>query len=146
MSDHTYDDTLRAFDALPPGLAFVLVSGEGACLSAAQSFAEFASGLNWHIDAEELTLFPAFEQSTGVLQGPTTVLRQEHLRIRRGMDEVAGGLRAGDRAAAEQAIGALTELLADHNIREEQVLYPMTDRAVQDARERDDLADRIQAT
>lgn len=213
MSDQTYDDTLRAFDALQPGQVLAMsgddlkpllrrlqaerphafdwsvleagpagsrveirrrvtdasgtvseflgddhqrldeilaevtrLVGEGALPSAEQAFAVFACGLNWHIDAEETTLFPTFEQKTGMVQGPTTVMRREHVLIRRQMDEVAGGLKVGDRAATEQAIRVLTDLLADHNIKEERMLYPMADRAMQDARERDDLVNRIQAT
>lgn len=214
MTDQSYDDTLRAFDALQPDQVFVLASdgdprpvlrrlqsdrprqfewsvleagparyrieirrrdaavprdvseflgwdhrrlagiltevtrlvGNGAHADAAPLFAEFACGLNWHIDAEEITLFPAFEQKTGVLEGPTTVLRDEHRQIRSRMDEVAGALKAGDAAAAGRAIAALDDILGEHNDKEEQVLYPMTDHAMVDGQERDELVNRIQIT
>lgn len=118
----------------------------GAHADAARSFAEFACGLNWHIDAEETTLFPTFEQKTGILDGPTTVLREEHRLIRRRMDEVADALKANDGAAIGRAISALDDILGEHNIKEEQVLYPMTDRAMTNAQERDELVNRIQIT
>lgn len=214
MTDHTYDDTLRAFDALQSGQVFVMASdddprpvlgrlqserprqfewsvleagparyrieirrrdaavprdvseflgsdhhrlagiltevtrlvGNGAHADAAPLFAEFACGLNWHIDAEEITLFPAFEQKTGVLEGPTPVLRDEHRQIRSRMDEVADALKAGDAAAAGRAITALDDILGEHNYKEEQVLYPMTDHAMVDGQERDELVNRIQIT
>lgn len=119
---------------------------EGACQDAARSFAEFACGLNWHINAEETTLFPAFEQKTGIVDGPTTVLRDEHRLIRRWMDEVTAALEASDPAATERAITGLEDILGEHNIKEEQVLYPMTDGAMANGRERDDLVNRIQVT
>ncbi|MDO8678167.1 MAG: hemerythrin domain-containing protein [Acidobacteriota bacterium] len=115
-----------------------------ACQDAARSFAEFACGLNWHINAEETTLFPAFEQTIGIVDGPTTVLREEHRLIRRWMDEVSAALN--DPTAAERAITGLEEILSEHNIKEEQVLYPMTDGALAGGRERDDLVNRIQVT
>lgn len=120
--------------------------GEGAHQDAARSFAEFACGLNWHIDAEENTLFPTFEEKTGILEGPTRVLRDEHRLIQRRMGEVAEALKAGDCAAAGRAIIALENVLGDHNVKEEQILYPMTDRAMADAQERDALVARIQTT
>ncbi|MDP2320483.1 MAG: hemerythrin domain-containing protein [Acidobacteriota bacterium] len=119
---------------------------DGTCQDAARSFAEFACGLNWHINAEESTLFPAFEQKTGIVEGPTTVLREEHRLIRRWMDEVTAALKASDPAAAGRAITGLEEILGEHNVKEEQVLYPMTDGAMADGRERDDLVNRIQVT
>lgn len=214
VTEHTYDDTLRAFDALQPGQVFVMASagdprpvlrrlqserprqfewsvleagparyrieirrrartgprgvseylgwdhdrlacilsevtrlvGDGAHADAARVFAEFACGLNWHIDAEEITLFPAFEQKTGILEGPTAVLRDDHRQIRRRMAEVADHLKAGDAAAAGRAITALDDILGQHNIMEEQVLYPLTDQAMADRQERDDLVTRIQIT
>jgi uncharacterized protein (DUF2249 family)/hemerythrin-like domain-containing protein len=119
---------------------------EGAHQDAARPFAEFACGLNWHIDAEEMTLFPAFEEKTGMRDGPTAVLREEHRLIRLRMNEITNALRAGNVPAIERAIGALGDALDDHNIKEEQVLYPMTDRAMTDAEERDQLVNRIQVT
>lgn len=120
--------------------------GEGAHSEAAPIFAEFACGLSWHIDAEETTVFPMFEERTGITEGPTTVLREEHRLIRLQMDTVTGALRAGDRAAAALALSALEDTLDEHNLKEEQVLYPMTDGAMTDAAERDALVDRIQLT
>lgn len=214
VTEHTYDDTLRAFDALQPGQVFVLASdgdprpvlrrlqserprqfewsvleagparyrieirrrnaavprdvseflgwdhhrlagilaevsrlvGNGAHADAPPLFAEFACGLNWHIDAEEITLFPAFEEKTGIFEGPTAVLRDEHRQIRRTMDEVADALRASDVAAAARAISALDDILGEHNIKEEQILYPMTDQAMVDGQARDELVNRIQIT
>lgn len=119
---------------------------EGAQQDASRSFAEFSCGLNWHIDAEEMTLFPAFEEKTGIRDGPTRVLRVDHRLIRFRMDEVTSALAAGDAAAIERAIAALGDALDDHNVMEERVFYPLADQAMTDAEERDELVSRIQVT
>ena len=108
-------------------------------------FSEFACGLGRHIDAEETILFPAFETLTGHAGGPTTVMRAEHVRIRAGMGTVAGELAAQNAAGARRAIAALIEVLSVHNMKEEEVLYPMTDEAAGGPREQDDLVKRLQA-
>ena len=35
-----------------------------------------------HFCAEEQVLFPAFEEQTGMLTGPTQVMRSEHMQLR----------------------------------------------------------------
>ncbi|MBI2834906.1 MAG: DUF2249 domain-containing protein [Acidobacteria bacterium] len=117
----------------------------GALEGAAGSFGEFSTGLNRHIDAEEDVLFPAFEQLTGVTEGPTTAMRFEHVEIRRLLGEVASALAAGHAERATASIGELHGVLAAHNMKEEGVLYPVTDEAAGSARAVDDLVRRMQA-
>jgi uncharacterized protein (DUF2249 family)/iron-sulfur cluster repair protein YtfE (RIC family) len=112
---------------------------------AAHRFGEFHCGLSRHIEAEETILFPAFETMTGMTAGPTRVMRAEHVEIRRTMDSIAAALRAEDAGRYADAVHALTAVLADHNQKEEGILYPMTDRAAGDDRARDDLVRRMQA-
>ena len=116
----------------------------GAFDHACERFAELSCGLNRHIDAEERILFPTFEQVTGMTGGPTVVMRAEHVEIRRWMALVTASLDAQDAPGAKNAIGQLKETLAAHNRKEEQILYPMTDRAIGSPSERDDLVRRMQ--
>lgn len=108
----------------------------------ASLFGEFAGGLNRHIDAEEQVLFPEFERRTGITGGPTTVMRAEHLEIRSWMARVAERLEANDATAARSAIAQLTAALSDHNMKEEHVVYPMTDAAADEA-ERDAIVQQM---
>ncbi len=133
----------RRLDAIVPEV--VQLADSGSLAEAATRFAEFACGLNRHIDAEENVLFPAFEKITGMAAGPTTVMRAEHVEIRRWMGIGAAALDARDAAAAKRAFSGLTEVLSVHNMKEEQILYPMTDQAAGGERERDDLVRRMQA-
>jgi uncharacterized protein (DUF2249 family) len=112
---------------------------------ASRLFAEFARGLRRHIGFEEDILFPAFEQRTGIPpgHGPTAVMRAEHKRIESLLDRIAETIETPG-AAAEELRSALHEVLGAHNVKEEQVLYPGTDRML-GPHERDALVRRIQA-
>lgn len=116
----------------------------GAFHDAAAQFAEFACGLNWHIDAEEQVLFPRFEELTGLRVGPTTVMRAEHVQIRRHMVSLGAALDAADAAAARESLAQLVDLLSDHNMKEEHILYPTADRLSATSRDRDELVRAIQ--
>ena len=108
-------------------------------------FAEFACGLNRHIDIEEKVLFPVFEQATGMRGGgPTHVMRIEHVEIRRRMEQIAAALRDGDAPGARAGVDAMVETLSPHNMKEEHILYPMIDQRIGGERERDALVSRCQ--
>lgn len=133
----------RRLDAILLDADRLAVSGSFA--EASKRFAEFACGLNRHIDAEENVLFPTLEKLTGMVTGPTTVMRVEHIEIRRWMGAVAAALETRDVAGFKEAVNGLTGILSSHNMKEEQMLYPMADQVVGGKRERDDLVRQIRA-
>ncbi len=133
----------RRLDGILPDVEHLTGSGEIA--RAGERFSEFSCGLNRHIDAEEAVLFPTFERLTGATTGPTVVMRAEHVQIREWLASASAALEAADAAAYGNAVSSLTDVLSGHNMKEEQILYPMTDRAAGSARERDDLVRRMQA-
>ncbi len=133
----------RRLDAVFPDVERLLATGSFP--ESARRFAEGACGLNWHIDAEERVLFPAFEEATGNTNGPTVVMRTEHVEIRRLIDAVRAALNLSDTDTSRKAIRQLVEALSAHNAKEEQILYPLTDQAIGGERERDDLVRRMQA-
>ncbi|MFI5179922.1 MAG: DUF2249 domain-containing protein [Thermoanaerobaculia bacterium] len=112
---------------------------------AARRFAEFACGLSRHIEMEEGILFPAFEAKTGMTAGPTAVMRHEHAEIRGLLEILAAALAVSDAHAFSAADGQLHKVLGAHNQKEEQILYPMSDRVAGGERERDDLVRKMQA-
>ncbi len=118
----------------------------GSFPQAGARFAEFRCGLGRHIDVEEQILFPLFEQLTGMRDaGPTFVMRSEHVDIRQLMDDTTAALKSADRAQVDAALDSLMDVLGSHNMKEEQVLYPMTDRAAGNDAAREDLVKRLQA-
>lgn len=103
---------------------------KGDAAQAAASFKLFSDDLDRHFALEEERLFPAFEQATGITSGPTAVMRSEHGEIRALRDEAAAALAAGDDDAALGAIDTLNVLIQQHNVKEENILYPMCGQRV----------------
>jgi uncharacterized protein (DUF2249 family) len=105
----------------------------------------FALGLRRHIAFEEALLFPEFEARTGfgTDQGPTAVMRAEHRQIESLVGEIE--LAIDDPTASTEGLRQrLHDILGGHNFKEEQVVYPGTDRRLE-AEEADALVRRIQA-
>jgi iron-sulfur cluster repair protein YtfE (RIC family) len=114
--------------------------------TAAARFAEFREGLLRHIRIEEEMVFPAFEGASGLGEGgPTAVMRYEHAEIQRLLGLTAEILvgAAPDAAELESLRSALVALLHEHNVKEERILYPMTDRMLPPP-QRLDLVRKIQ--
>lgn len=119
--------------------------GAGDFRRAGERFSEFTCGLSRHIVMEEEILFPVFEHATGIASGPTQVMRMEHVEIKRLMAEARESIGATDAERFGTCVEALRGVLGEHNVKEEQILYPATDRAAGGDRERDDIVKRMQA-
>jgi regulator of cell morphogenesis and NO signaling len=113
---------------------------------AGRAFAEFDLGLRRHIRFEEQILFPAFEQSSGLLPhgGPTGVMRAEHRAIEALLEAILEVVRLPGRGA-ESLREQLHGVLGGHNLKEEKVLYPGIDRLL-GQEESDAIVRRIQAS
>lgn len=132
----------RRLDAILPDVDRLVADGEFS--RALERFRDFSCGLDHHIDAEEHVLFPAFESLTGMTHGPTVVMRAEHIEIRRWLGAVAASISASDAAGFRDALGQLTGVLVPHNMKEEGILYPMSDQAA-GTHEADALVRRMQS-
>lgn len=91
-------------------------------------FQQFQAAMEQHFQKEEQVLFPAFEEATGHAMGPTRVMRLEHQQMREALAELANALAAGDLEDYRGQAETLLILMQQHNIKEEQILYPMSDR------------------
>lgn len=99
--------------------------------SAAQgAFAAFGGDLETHLGAEESVLFPAFERSTGMAGGPTQVMRHEHRQMRGLLEQMRQALAGRDADGFAGAAETLLILMQQHNMKEENILYPMCDQAL----------------
>jgi hemerythrin-like domain-containing protein len=135
-SDH------RRLDAILAEVKRALAAGDLA--GAAARFSAFREGLERHIVAEEQVLFPTFERATGLSGGgPTQVMRAEHAELRRLLDELAASLARSSDDERTSLLGVLTGLIRAHNGKEERILYPMTDQALRDAPEREEVLRRL---
>jgi len=94
------------------------------------SFATFMHSMERHFSMEEQVLFPAFEQRTGSGGGPTHVMRMEHQQIRSILDEMKNSLAAQDEEGYLGESETLLMVMRQHNAKEEQILYPMSDQVL----------------
>ena len=74
-------------------------------------------------------------------RGPTAVMRQEHTQMRGLFEEMERALRSEEPDHYLGLSETLHIMIQQHNLKEEQVLYPMTDRAF--GAERDTLLAKI---
>ncbi len=100
-------------------------------LPAAQAaFPQFVAAMQAHFSAEETQLFPAFEAATGMSGGPTAVMRFEHDQMRELFAGAQAALAAGEGEDFLAVLDTLLILMQQHNMKEENVLYPMCDQAL----------------
>ncbi len=91
----------------------------------------FLQRLERHIEMEENLLFPAFEERTGMTAaGPSVQMRAEHEQMQGILQQMRDAIAAKDAAGWQRASQALLEVLVPHNLKEEQMMYPMLDDAM----------------
>ena len=104
--------------------------------SARDQFQRFVAAMDRHFAMEEEVLVPAFESRTGMSSGPTPVMRSEHTQMRELMAAMAIAADASDQARFLGLSETLNMLMQQHNVKEETMLYPMSDRTLGDERDR----------
>jgi hemerythrin-like domain-containing protein len=94
-------------------------------------FGEFYRATNHHFDMEERELFVTFEKRTGMVGGPTQMMRYEHQQLRAQLEAMQKALNE-DNYDDFFGIGeSMMIMLQQHNMKEEQMLYPMIDSALE---------------
>lgn len=102
----------------------------------------FLWNMEMHFAREEDVLFPAFENKTGMVGGPTQVMRMEHQQIKGLLKEISECLTTGEFQRILDLSETMLILIAQHNSKEENMLYPMTDQYL--AEEADSIARQLQ--
>lgn len=93
------------------------------------SFAMARTGLRHHIYVEEELHFPTLRQA-GLL-GPIMVMVREHSQIWNVLDTMETSLRGGaSLGELSELLHDLEQLLAAHNAKEEQIVYPAGDQVL----------------
>lgn len=105
-------------------------AGNSDWVLAERAFDTFVTALQRHMRVEEEVLFPAFERATGTSAGPTAVMRQEHRRMLGLLERLGEALRGRDTSALDATARSFAELMNAHSAKEENILYPMCDRAL----------------
>lgn len=110
---------------------------------------DFLGRIGRHIEMEETLLFPAFEENTGMGEGgPTATMRGEHAQMRPMFAQMREAITQRNAPQYRQVSQALHELLQQHNMKEEQMMYPMLDQSLGDDASRmlEELVKRAQIT
>ncbi|QKS30485.1 MAG: Iron-sulfur cluster repair protein YtfE [Accumulibacter sp.] len=116
----------RSCDELLAAVEHALADGKWELTQAA--FERFHDGMLHHFNAEESVLFPLFEQCTGIYRGPTQVMRAEHAQMRQLLGAAAAALAARNADDYSGNAETLLIMMQQHNVKEENVLYPMCDQ------------------
>jgi hemerythrin superfamily protein len=93
-------------------------------------FQQFYQALEQHFAMEEQVLFPTFETAIGSADGPTSVMRVEHQQLRGIISMLKDGLARRDKNVFLGHSDTLNIMLQQHNLKEENILYLMTDRVL----------------
>ena len=98
--------------------------------SARSLFERFQAAMAHHLAMEEDVLFPAFEARTGMSSGPTEVMRMEHQQMRGLLHEMGGAVVDANQTSYLGLSETLNMLMQQHNLKEENMLYPMSDQVL----------------
>ncbi len=90
-------------------------------------FEKFSCDLEHHFLMEEKVMFPAFEEKTGMTQGPTAMMRMEHEQMRVVLSQMRSDVETKDKNHFFGLSESLMMLMQQHNMKEEQMLYAMAD-------------------
>lgn len=82
-----------------------------------------------HFKHEENILFPAFENATGMTSGPTEMMRHEHQQIKQLINELNKAASEKNKERYLNTSETLLIFIRQHNMKEEQVLYPMIEQS-----------------
>jgi len=115
-SDHSKCDEL--FAKMEESATKSLSDAKDACI-------EFQKETERHFQMEERVMFLEFETKTGMTQGPTAMMRQEHMQMRSLMTQMCEAIDSNNKDKFFGLSETLMILLQQHNMKEEQMLYPM---------------------
>lgn len=101
---------------------------EGSWEQGRDAFKAFHDATENHFTMEEGILFPNFEQRTGQTMGPTQMMRMEHTQMRQLMADMEAAVTYEDEERYLGLSETLMMVMQQHNMKEEQMLYPMTDQ------------------
>jgi iron-sulfur cluster repair protein YtfE (RIC family) len=134
-SDHRACDDLFA----SAEVAVAQKNGDSAC----SLFERFQAAMARHLTMEEDVLFPAFEARTGNSMGPTQVMRMEHAQMRGLLQDMESAVAEANHSLYLGLSETLNMLMQQHNLKEENMLYPMSDQVL--GSERDALIRAMEA-
>jgi len=93
--------------------------------SAKSAYEAFAQGAERHFQLEERVMFLEFETKSGMVAGPTQMMRHEHTQMRQLIKQMGEAIDADNKDKFFGLSETLMILMQQHNMKEEQMLYTM---------------------
>lgn len=122
-----FENDHREIDAIFEGLSYRDAAKD------LSLFSEFDRRLERHIRWEEDLLFPAIGAINPMIaQGPVRIMKLEHEAIRHSKAKAKEAFEKGDLAGSREHCETVKEVLTQHNMKEEQILYPACDQSLDD--------------
>ncbi len=112
------------------------VASKGTLADAKSIYETFADATEHHFQMEEKVMFPEFEQKTGMVQGPTQMMRHEHQQLRSLMKQMGEAIDNEDKNKFFGLTETMMIMLQQHNMKEEQMLYSMAQQHLAEDAER----------
>ena len=97
---------------------------------AASAWQFFSERLQHHLRLEEEVIFVAFEEATGMYSGPTAVMRAEHTQMIGLVGQMQEARDDDDYQELVDLGDTLMMMMAQHNHKEEGILYMMADQTL----------------
>jgi len=94
------------------------------------AFEAFLSIMTSHFRTEEDILFAALEEKMGGPVGPAMVMRQEHQQMTALLEQMKDAFGARDQGKFLSLSDTWMMLTQQHNMKEEEILYPMMDEVL----------------
>ncbi len=91
---------------------------------------QFEQAMEHHFSIEENHLFPAIQQASMQTSGPVRVMTMEHDQMRYLISSLMSAIAEQSKRQALGVIETLLVMMQQHNLKEEQILYPMADTVV----------------
>ncbi len=101
-----------------------------------EAYQTFADSTERHFQMEERVMFPEFEQKTGMVAGPTEMMRQEHMQMRNLLKEMGIAIDDKNKDKFFGNSETIMILMQQHNMKEEQMLYTMAQQHLGDQADR----------
>jgi len=103
---------------------------------AKEAYELFAGETERHFQMEERIMFEEFETKTGMTQGPTAMMRQEHTQMRSLLAEMGVAIENKNKDKFFGNSETLMILMQQHNMKEEQMLYTMAQQHLSEESDR----------
>ena len=93
--------------------------------AAKELYSKMAAEIEHHFQMEERVVFPAFEEKTGMTEGPTQMMRMEHVQMRSLIKEIGEAIEEDNKDRFFGLTETMMIMVQQHNMKEEQMLYTM---------------------